>query len=196
MEDASSILDDIATELALDLVASGDSPTDFHDIASAYATSDLLDERLDGMTLDERLAVFEPAGYDYREWLGHHNEFNSGSTAVNQILHGMYVTSIRQAVQTYEDDIEVAVSIHTALSDLVETEYLVDDWPNPSEVVHAFFTWVGEESSGGNTDYDDLDHSDFNETHVRALEPLDITNDILLDALWEWLSAAHPDALR
>ena len=187
-----SLVEDITREIATDLVANGEAPVDFHDIASAYVESDRMDERLAGLTFSERLELFEPADFNVTDWLDTHTDW-SGSDAIYQIQRGMFVTTIRQNLQTYEADIELAVDLHHAFDRLTDEvdQYIVNDSPNYTELVHEFYSFQSELEAGDNNPYDPISLDQFNEAHVRGLTPLDPTDDNLLTALHAMLCDRH-----
>jgi hypothetical protein len=186
-----TVLQDIPREIATDLVAAGEAPVDFHDVASAYVESDRMDERLDGLSLSERLGTFEPTGFDINDWLDTYTNWG-GADAIYQIQHGMFVTAIRQSLQTYEDNIELAVDLHHALDRLADEQYLINDAPNYTELVHDFYSSQGELEASGINPFPTIGLDQFNETHVRGLSTLDPTDDDTLSALHAFFTERYP----
>jgi len=105
---------------------------------------------------------------------------------VHQVAYNAVRVDIEQYLYDFIDDINAAILIHDVLDDLEDSDL------TPSDVVDGFFTWIGENRDMLNEDITGLGLEDFNETHVRRIEVLNpITDNTLIDALWEYLNEIY-----
>lgn len=184
--------------IATYLIDHGHGSFDTHDVASSFADDDeFTADFVDDIPVGEFTDVFN-GDTNTVDWLDAYTTPGNHATPtlpelLTQTRRSIIVTTLRRELDDRKDTITTAVAIHDALDSLADTTYAVNHAPNASEVVHAFFTWVGEQSAAGNTEYEDLTNEDVHEGIVTGRVPLDPDDTRTINALHDWVTTEHPE---
>lgn len=117
------------------------------------------------------------------------------SIPADDIIRSVAYHTLHTALSNYLDDylteLQHAHFIHLHFNQILNNDPSESD--SPSELLDEFNRWLVRKYASQQTFHSTIDYDDFNEQHIRGIQAIDVTNEEVIERVWEWLTDTVTD---